>query len=130
MHEVLRESRLVSEQIVIISFRKEVIREHKKLMPEVKACWIRHFRKSRKTGLLEPDLAWVINVIRDVDADGLSMNQLYVEEVLKAGLRVHNCWTVNEASRAMEISKTACDSISSNYPDVLLNSFEAEVTDS
>ena len=128
LKEVIAQPGLSDDQVAIISFRREVIRESKKLMPGIKACWIRNFRRARKTGLLKPDLASVFKVLGEINADGLSTNQRYVDtgfvKTLNERNYEHHCWTVNTPERAQEIARTDCGSITTNDPLSLVKVFK------
>ena len=120
LRQIINESGLGDDQVSIISFRREVIRESKKLMPRIQASWIRNFRRSRSTGLLKPSMASVFEVLQEINSDGLSTNQRYVDKsfvqiINEAGYE-HHCWTVNEVERAQEVTRTACVSITTNDP--------------
>ena len=124
LHEEIKKSKLRPSQIMIISFRKEVIRDHKKGMPEVKACWIRNFRRSRSTSELQPSLKSVVEILKQLGADGLSCNHRYIDKNFvryfkNLGFETH-CWTVDDLQRGQNLIGTGCHSISSNKPPELL----------
>lgn len=127
LYRELREGPLAMQQLMIISFHKAVIRELKKKMPDVKACWIRQFRRSQKTGEIQPNLKDLKMILKEIGADGLSSNQKYVTKALVQDLNnagfEHHCWTVDDPQRALLIAQTGCQSITSNTPEKLAQLF-------
>lgn len=65
------QSGLTQEQIVVISFNKQVIQQLKIKAPQYKAFWLCSFKK-QKTGEITPSLATVLKTLKQIQADGLS----------------------------------------------------------
>lgn len=127
LYKELQNGALPVQQLMIISFRKAVIREVKKRMPDVKTCWIRSLSRSRKTGEIQPNVKDLIPILKEIGADGLSTNHNYVtkalvEELADASFE-HHCWTVDKRQRALLIAQTGCQSITTNSPQKLVKAF-------
>lgn len=128
LYASIQESTISSKQLMIISFRKAVIRECKKWLPEVRACWLRHLRRSQKTGEIEPHLNSLKMILKEINADGLSTNHCNVTKTLvqmlnKEGFE-HHCWTVDKPKRASVIATTGCKSITTNDPKKIYIAFK------
>ena len=68
------QSGLTQEQIVVISFNKQVIQQLKIKAPQYKASWLCSFNK-QETGEITPALATVLKTLKQIQADGLSSNR-------------------------------------------------------
>ncbi|MFT6863341.1 MAG: glycerophosphoryl diester phosphodiesterase [Akkermansiaceae bacterium] len=119
-------SGLEPEQIVIISFQKEVILNAKMAMPKLKACWLCPFEEDKQTGEMKPSEAEVMRALKTMKADGLSFGDNSVltagfcKRVRAAGYETH-CWTVDDPKRAQELAKWGMHSITTNRPAVIRN---------
>ncbi len=116
----IRKSGLADDQVVVIAFNPEVIREIKKAAPQFKANWLRSVKKEEGewTHPLDEDL----KTLEKIDADGLSSNnqvdQAYVQAVIAAGFD-HHVWTVNDLETAKRFKKWGTKSITTNLPGLI-----------
>jgi glycerophosphoryl diester phosphodiesterase len=115
------ESQLKSEQIVMISFNQNVIRELKNKAPQYKAFWLYSFKKEN-TGKTTPSLETVMNALAITKADGLSSNPSIPGDVIDAiaqkGCEWH-VWTVDDPKTARGMKALGALSITSNVPGYL-----------
>ena len=113
-------SGLTDDQIVLICFKPEVIREFKKARPNHKAYWLCVIVK--KNGVLTPSLESLLDTLKDCGADGLdshfSIPSEYSIAVLKAGYEWH-AWTVNDPSKARDLKKRGIYSITTDRPKMI-----------
>ena len=113
-------SGLTHDQIVLICFKPEVIREFKKARPNHKAYWLCVIGK--KKGVLTPSLESLLDTLKDCGADGLdshfSIPSEYSMAVLKAGYEWH-AWTVNDPSKARDLKKRGIYSITTDRPKMI-----------
>ena len=111
------------EQIVIISFKKEVVLKTKLAMPHLKACWLCSFKRD-KGGAVKPGEAEVLEVLKNVRADGFScgdhdsLNSKFLGRLRAAGFETH-CWTVNDPARARALAKLGMQSITTDRPGAI-----------
>ena len=121
--ELLKEigkSGLADEQVVVIAFNPEVIREIKKAAPQFTANWLRSVKKENGawTHPLDEDL----KTLAEIGANGLSSNnkvdQAYVQAVIAAGFEYH-VWTVNDLETAKHFKKWGAKSITTNLPGLI-----------
>ncbi|MDA7881924.1 glycerophosphodiester phosphodiesterase [Akkermansiaceae bacterium] len=112
---------LEPKQIVIISFKKEVILKAKTTMPDLKAIWLCSFKRNKKTGEVTPSEAEVMKALAAVKADGLScgdhdsLTEDFLKRVHSMGHETH-CWTVNDPKRAKELAGMGMRSITTDRP--------------
>ena len=117
--EEIRKSGLENEQIVVIAFDKEVIREIKIQAPQFKACWLSDF-KVNNSGELTPSTESVLKTLRDIRADGFSstrklVNAPYIKTILENGFEYH-VWTVDDLKIAKRFKDWGALSITTNRP--------------
>jgi glycerophosphoryl diester phosphodiesterase len=114
MIPILKKSAPANDQIVIISFNKEAILEAKKLLPQLKACWLCAYDENRN-----PSAEEIIRVLRQTGADGVDsqcadfINAEFVRKIHDAGLEFH-AWTIDEPEKAARFKALGVDSITSN----------------
>ena len=112
----LSRSKINSNQVVIISFDSQVVKELKEMAPEYKALLLYSYKEGREVSSL-------INEMFDIKADGIGTdNQLskeFVEKVIISGLEYHS-WTIDNADTANQLISWGSNSITTNEPELLI----------
>ena len=112
----LSRSKINSNQVVIISFDRQVVKELKEMAPEYKALLLYSYKEGREVSSL-------INEMFDIKADGIGTdNQLskeFVEKVIISGLEYHS-WTIDNADTANQLISWGSNSITTNEPELLI----------
>tara|TARA_B110000967_G_scaffold180832_1_gene197469 strand:+ start:528 stop:1358 length:831 start_codon:yes stop_codon:yes gene_type:complete len=112
------QSGLTQEQIVVISFNKQVIQQLKIKAPQYKASWLCSFNK-QETGEITPSLATVLKTLKQIQADGLSSNTAVpasvIEAVSQQGYEWH-VWTINDLKTARRMQALGVLSITTDVP--------------
>ena len=112
------QSGLTQEQIVVISFNKQVIQQLKIKAPQYKASWLCSFKK-QETGEITPSLATVLKTLKQIQADGLSSNTAVpasvIEAVSQQGYEWH-VWTINDLNTARRMQALGVLSITTDVP--------------
>ncbi len=115
------QSGLTQEQIVVISFNKQVIQQLKIKAPQYKASWLCSFNK-QETGEITPSLATVLKTLRQIQADGLSSNTAVpasvIEAVSQQGYEWH-VWTINDLNTASRMQALGVLSITTDVPGTM-----------
>ena len=115
------QSGLTQEQIVVISFNKQVIQQLKIKAPQYKASWLCSFNK-QETGEITPSLATVLKTLRQIQADGLSSNTAVpasvIEAVSQQGYEWH-VWTINDLKTARRMQALGVLSITTDVPGTM-----------
>jgi glycerophosphoryl diester phosphodiesterase len=118
----LKSSGLKKEQIVVISFKQQVIQEMKAQAPQYKAYWLCGFKK-QKTGEFIPSLESVLEILKETRANGLSSNtnipESFIEPIVKEGYEWH-VWTVNDPKLARQFEDLGVQSITTDIPGKML----------
>ena len=115
----LRNSSLKLQQIVIISFRQDVIKAVEDKWPELKTFWLTRF-KANESGELEPRPTTVLRTLESLGTNGLSthfegLTSELVKSFQKAGYEYH-VWTVDEIPQAKMLMEIGVQSITTNVP--------------
>jgi glycerophosphoryl diester phosphodiesterase len=120
----LTDSPLDSDQIVIISFNKDVIAAVKEQIPVYKAYWLTGFRKDDQSGRWQPALDNVLSTLKTIGADGLDcraddvVDGLFAKALKAAGMELH-VWTVDDPDKARFLQDIGVRSITTNRPEWL-----------
>jgi glycerophosphoryl diester phosphodiesterase len=118
---ILDASDLSPEQVVIISFNNEAVKEAKQMLPESKAYWITNFNQLLPRGKHEPSIETILETLEECNADGLDcqsskhIDEHFVNCLRDAGKEFH-VWTVNTIRHAKHFIKLGADSITTNRP--------------
>ncbi|HBE69589.1 MAG TPA: glycerophosphodiester phosphodiesterase [Planctomycetaceae bacterium] len=119
--KVLNESKLQSDQIVVISFDSEVVKATRKAMPEYKVNWLTSYKQGAD-GRMQPSVSQIVKTLSQCDATGLGtkgersvVNQEFAKAIKSAGFELH-VWTVNNESDAKYFQSLGVDSITTDKP--------------
>jgi glycerophosphoryl diester phosphodiesterase len=122
----IEKSGLNDDQIVVIAFDEEVIREIKLQAPQFKANWLSGFEKNWY-GKIFPSTQSVLKTLKDIDADGFSssnkhITRKYISTILEAGYEYH-VWTVDDPIQAEQFRDWGALSITTNVPSEIRTHF-------
>lgn len=117
--EEIEKSGLTPEQIIVISFDKNVLQALKVKSPQYKVYWLSSFKKS-KFGKITPSLSTVLETLEEINADGFSSNkdrisEAFIKRVMKHGYEYH-VWTVDDPATARQFKSWGAASITTNIP--------------
>jgi glycerophosphoryl diester phosphodiesterase len=118
------QSKLKTEQVVLICFKQEVVKAFKKAMPKNKAYWLSSFKKN-KEGVWTPTLEAVLATLKDTKADGLDSHKDIpgeaAKKIMKEGYEWH-AWTVNDVATAKKLKALGIHSITTDRPGLIKSS--------
>jgi glycerophosphoryl diester phosphodiesterase len=123
LEKVLARSGRKSEQIIIISFSYEVVKESKRRMPQYQTLWLATSDKKTKE---YPPVDQLIKQAQAANLNGLDLHagfpidNEFVAKVHKAGLRLYT-WTVDDPEVARREAAAGVDGITTNRPEWLRN---------
>lgn len=117
--EEIKKSGLKREQIVVISFKKEVVRKLKAQSPKLKVILLVSFKRD-KIGRVTPSPETVMENLAQTKADGLSsgrdrISRDFIKKVLEDGYEYH-VWTVDDLATAKRFKEWGAMSITTNIP--------------
>ncbi|XZE19440.1 glycerophosphodiester phosphodiesterase [Pirellulaceae bacterium SH449] len=128
LEKTLLAADLKPEQIVIIAFNIEVIRQCRQRMPQFKASWLVSYKQDPETGVWAPRLADVLKMLKENGATGLGTNgnadvvdEAFVRAVRDVGCEFH-VWTVNDPTAALHWKSLGADSITTDRPEFIRQS--------
>lgn len=118
LRDLLETEGVAHEQIVVISFHKEMIRLSKQCMPDIKALWLTGFPDAETD--ISKSVSNTIAILRELNADGIDgeakenvFNAEYIKALKDAGFYV-SVWTVDRPEQAEQYIKFGADAITSN----------------
>lgn len=121
---VIQDSPLSNDQVVVISFNQEVVLEVKSVRPNLKALLLISFDCDVNSGSWHPSQNSLLKTLKEIKADGLGasaadcVNQSYVNAVHEAGFEFH-VWTINDEALARHYCSFGIDSITTNRPKAI-----------
>ena len=115
------------DQIVMISFHREIVAASKKYMPDIKTLWLTSFKENEADGSFSPSAEETIRFLQTAKADGIdahalekAFNAAYIKALKNAGFHVA-IWTVDLEDVARRYIDMGVDSITSNCAAKLRN---------
>ncbi|MBI1247278.1 glycerophosphodiester phosphodiesterase [bacterium] len=119
---VLDESNLRPEQIVIICFNQEVVKQCREKMDRFKANWLTSYKQDALTGKWHPGTDEVLETLKATKATGLGTKAVdevitadFVKQLKKAEIECH-VWTIDDPQQAKRYADLGFDSITTNKP--------------
>ncbi|MDP2861718.1 MAG: glycerophosphodiester phosphodiesterase [Desulfobacterales bacterium] len=130
LFEELAKSGLKKNQVIVISFDKDVIRNFKNKDPGIKAFWLSDFKKDKFSDKTEPSLNGVIDVLRQTGADGFSstyklIDDSFIKAIQSEGFEYH-VWTVDDPETAQRFKRLGAKSIITNLPGYMKKNLEGK----
>ena len=113
----LSQSKINTEQAVIISFDEKFIKAFKSVAPNYKAYWLYSYE-------LDCNINNILYVLNDIKADGLSSDnensKTLIDRIIDAGFEYHS-WTIDDIDIAKKLISWRVQSITTNNPDQIRN---------
>ncbi len=120
LKRVLEASQKKPEQLVLIAFNYDTLRQAKQLLPELPMYWLASPNPDKTTGRV-PSVAELIAKAKAAGFDGLNLNykfpidETFVSEVHAAGMKLY-VWTVNDAALGQRMTTAGVDGIATDRP--------------
>jgi glycerophosphoryl diester phosphodiesterase len=125
LEKQLAASRLRPEQVMLIAFDAEVVRQARIRMPQYKANWLVGYKQEDEAGPWKPGIDEVLATLKATGATGLGtqgnaevVDQAFAAAIKDAGYELH-VWTVNEPQAAEYWQGLGVDSITTDRPEYL-----------
>lgn len=118
LRRVLRESGRPAEEIAIISFDFDSVRESKRMFPDSEHYFLHSYKKDSDSN---PDLGTLVRRCKEAGLDGLDLQytwpitEAFVAQIKDAGLKLIT-WTVDDPEVAARHVKAGVDGITTNKP--------------
>jgi glycerophosphoryl diester phosphodiesterase len=127
LYEEIDLSGLRPDQIIIISFNSEVVREIKLSRPDHKAYWLSGLTRG-EDGQINPGIETIVETLDAAQADGFSSHYLHVSDEyigrMKAEGYEYHVWTVNDPEIAADLWHRGVLSVTTDIPGVTRKYFE------
>ena len=121
LKETLTGAGLRPEQILVLSFHREVIAASKRQLPRLKALWLAVRKKRWGTNAWHPAQQEILSTLQKIKADGLSTDVVslrddqFAREIRRARMELH-VWTVDDLATAEYFLELGVDSLTTNRP--------------
>lgn len=122
----VEEAAIPKEQIILISFKSDIIKKYKERYPDRKALWLTAF-KAFPNGTWRYTAEQLIAKLKEIKADGVDinanfnfLNKEYVKKVKAAGF-IFAVYTIDSVRNAQRLAEMGVDSITSNRAGFLKN---------
>lgn len=122
---VFAASGLEADQLILISFNHEVIRQFKQMTTAYRAYWLSSLKQDPKSGDWYPTLETLIQRAKQADADGLNLKAVgpvlkpgWMKAIREAELEAY-VWTVDDPVDAQRLRSLGVQGITTNRPDWL-----------
>ena len=119
--KAFRKSGKKPDQLVVISFNYEVVKQAKAKFPEIKCFFLSSFKVEKESGEQKPTVEELIAKAKVAKLDGLNVSykglqsEVFFEEVKGAGMGLFT-WTVNSPDEAKRLAKLGIDGITTDRP--------------
>jgi glycerophosphoryl diester phosphodiesterase len=105
---VIKSSGKSAQQLPLISFNADALREAKKALPEHKCYFLSGFKQDKETKKWTPGIDELIATAKEINADGLDLqykpplNPKAIQKIKDANLEIY-AWTVDEPAEARKL---------------------------
>ncbi len=122
LKDQLAESDLLPDQIVLICFNTDVVKQARQTMGQYQTNWLTSYRRHPDTQTLSPTTPAIVETLRQTSASGLgtkddmdAIDADLVNAVRELGCGIH-AWTVDNPTTAKTLRQLGFDSITTNQP--------------
>ena len=118
-----------SEQLVVISFNYEVVKQVKEKLPNIKCFYLSSFETDKISGRQKPNVEELISLAKEANLEGINVSykglktQDFFDKVKDAGLELFT-WTVNSVPDAKNLIRMGIQGITTDRPAWLRESLE------
>ena len=119
--KAFKRSGKASEQLVVISFDYEVVKQTKARFPKIPCFYLSSFEQDKETGKPKPSAEELIAKAKAAKLEGLNVNykglanEAFIEKVHAAGLELFT-WTVNSPAEARRLARLGINGITTDRP--------------
>ena len=109
------------EQLVVISFNYEVVKQAKARFPKIPCFYLSSFEQDKETGKPKPSAEELIAKAKAAKLDGLNVSykglayESFIKKVQAAGLELFT-WTVNSPPEARRLARLGINGITTDRP--------------
>ncbi len=110
-----------AEQLVVICFDYEVVKQAKARFPRIECFYLSSFKEDKKTGVQTPSAEKLIAMAKAANIEGINVSykglgdKAFFDKVKAAGLELFT-WTVNSPAEAKRLAKFGINGITTDRP--------------
>jgi len=131
--EVLSQSHVQLDRLLVIAFDEQVIAEFKRRMPNVLAHWLTDFHWEPESSAWVPSVDTIIKTLQQCGADGLGSENRpeivtadFVSRLRSADVRQFHIWTVDSPAEALYYGQLGAFAVTSNCPGRIREAFDCD----
>ena len=119
--EAFKRSGKKPEQLVVISFNYEVVKQAKVRFPRIPCYYLSSFKRDKVTGKLKPSASELIALAKAAKLEGLNVSykglidEGFIKKIQASGLELFT-WTVNSSSEARRLASIGIKGITTDRP--------------
>lgn len=131
LKRVLEASGRKNEELVIIGFGYEAMKQAKEMFPGIPVLYLSSFKKDKETGVVSPSIDSLIGRAKEAHLDGLNLvytgplDAAAIQSIKNAGLKIY-VWTVDDAEAARRLRDAGVQGITTNRPQWLREQLAAQ----
>ncbi len=121
LQRVLQASHRKNEELVIIGFGYETMKQAKQLFPRIPVLYLSSFKKDKDTSIVSPPVHELIQKAKAAHLDGLNLHfsapldKEGIQKIKDAGLLIY-FWTVDDENVARHLLNIGAQGITTNRP--------------
>ena len=129
LERVMKESGKKAEQLVIIGFGYDTMKQARERFPQAPIYWLAGYKEDKVTGKF-PEIDELIAKTKEARLDGLNLHYkfpidaAFVGKVKAAGLKLY-AWTVDDPVVAKKLAEAGVDGITTDRPGWLREQLKA-----
>jgi glycerophosphoryl diester phosphodiesterase len=135
LKKLLDDTALKDQQITLISFNQDVIKQAGDILPEIKNLLLLNIKYNKGKQRWEPNIDEVLSKLADTGARGLDVKASeYIDKSFISKLKANDAechiWTVNDPESAVEFWKLGVKSITTDKPDTIKSALSKTINPS
>jgi glycerophosphoryl diester phosphodiesterase len=125
LQKVISQAEINPDQLVIISFNPDVLKEIKEKITDLKTLLLVKLQSSKNNSYLTPSEEELIKILSEIKANGLSssapdlLDKNYISQFISIDYEYH-LWTIDDPERAKKFLDLGVNSITTNTPKLLV----------
>lgn len=130
---VIKSSSKSAQQLPLISFNADALREAKKALPDHKCYFLSGFKQDKETKKWTPKIDDLIATAKEINADGLDLQYKppltakAIQAIKEANLEIY-AWTVDDPADARKLIDSGIMGITTNRPTWLREQINVPAT--
>lgn len=119
LKDIIEKSTLQPDQVRLISCDLDVLKNARKIFPEIEICWVNNIRHLELVISWQPEILKLIAKTKEANLNGLDLSAIklidesFVNIIKATGLKLY-VWTVNDPLDAKRLTEAGVNGITTN----------------